>query len=88
MARAASPWSSIPIASAAFSCVDEGLEAGTRVSGTGTVMRVPVGEGLLGRVVDPTGVALDGGPPVGAARHDPVERPPPASSTASWSPNR
>ncbi|MGE0765167.1 MAG: F0F1 ATP synthase subunit alpha [Hyphomicrobiaceae bacterium] len=55
----------------------EGIIAGTRVGGTGEVARVPVGEGLLGRVVDALGRPLDGGPPIQATRHDPVERPAP-----------
>lgn len=55
----------------------EGITAGSRVTGTGEIIRVPVGEGLLGRVVDPTGAPLDDGPPVVAERMDPVERPAP-----------
>ncbi|MEZ5854376.1 MAG: F0F1 ATP synthase subunit alpha [Hyphomicrobiaceae bacterium] len=54
-----------------------GITAGTKVYGTGKVARVPVGEGLLGRVVDALGRPLDGGPPIQATRHDPVERPAP-----------
>jgi len=41
-------------------------------------VRVPVGEALLGRVVDPLGRPLDGGAPIRAKRFDPVERPAPA----------
>ena len=55
-----------------------GVEAGSRVDGTGEVVRVPVGSGLLGRVVDPLGRPLDGGPPIVAEAHLPVERPAPA----------
>ena len=54
------------------------IEAGMRVSGTGEVVRVPVGEGLLGRVVDPLGRPLDGGPPIAETDTLPVERPAPA----------
>jgi len=55
-----------------------GIEAGMRVHGTGEVVRVPVGPGLLGRVIDPLGRPLDrGGPVEGDARH-PVERAAPA----------
>jgi F-type H+-transporting ATPase subunit alpha len=58
---------------------DEGdLEAGAIVHGTGEVVRTAVGESLLGRVVDPLGRPLDGGAPIAAERHDPVERPAPA----------
>jgi len=54
------------------------LEAGDSVQGTGAVVRVPVGEGLLGRVVDPLGRPLDGGASVVAAGYEPIERPAPA----------
>ncbi|MBU0779381.1 MAG: F0F1 ATP synthase subunit alpha, partial [Alphaproteobacteria bacterium] len=36
------------------------VEAGDAVYGTGTVVDVPVGAGLLGRIVDPLGRPLDG----------------------------
>ncbi|MYZ48971.1 F0F1 ATP synthase subunit alpha [Propylenella binzhouense] len=60
--------------------LDEGaaIEAGSRVTGTGAVVRVPVGEGLLGRVVDPLGRPLDRQDPVAAAEYRPIERPAPA----------
>jgi len=48
----------------AIGCVlldETGIEAGNRVHGTGEVLRVPVGPGLLGRIVDPLGRPLDGG---------------------------
>ncbi|QJU58284.1 F0F1 ATP synthase subunit alpha [Sphingomonas sp. AP4-R1] len=54
------------------------VEAGDIVTGSGEVVRVPVGEALLGRVVDPLGRPLDGGAPIRARRLDPVERPAPA----------
>jgi F-type H+-transporting ATPase subunit alpha len=54
-----------------------GIRAGGTVEGTGEIARVPVGPGLLGRVVSPIGAPLDGGPPVVAERTDPVERPAP-----------
>ncbi|OAI26449.1 F0F1 ATP synthase subunit alpha [Methylosinus sp. R-45379] len=50
------------------------IEAGARVFATGEVARTPVGEGLLGRVVDPLGRPLDGGEPIAAAAFHPVER--------------
>jgi F-type H+-transporting ATPase subunit alpha len=53
------------------------IEAGCAVRGTGDVVRVPVGPGLLGRVVDPLGRPLDGKGPIIAERHDPIERPAP-----------
>ena len=56
----------------------EGVAAGSVVRGTGDVVRVPVGRALLGRVVDPLGRPLDGGPPIVAERHAPIEQPAPA----------
>jgi F-type H+-transporting ATPase subunit alpha len=55
-----------------------GVDAGSRVTGTGEVVRVPVGAGLLGRVVDPLGRPLDGGPPIVAEARHPIERAAPA----------
>jgi F-type H+-transporting ATPase subunit alpha len=54
------------------------VAAGASVTGTGDVVRVPVGEGLLGRVVDPLGRPLDGKGPIAAASYEPIERPAPA----------
>jgi F-type H+-transporting ATPase subunit alpha len=51
------------------------LHAGDEVRRTGRVMDVAVGDGLLGRVVDPLGRPLDGNGPVPATRRLPVERP-------------
>ena len=56
----------------------EEITAGSRVQGTGEVIRVPVGNALLGRIVDSTGEPLDDGPPIEAARRDPIEQPAPA----------
>jgi F-type H+-transporting ATPase subunit alpha len=60
--------------------LDDGatVEAGARVTRTGTVIEVPVGEGLLGRVIDPLGRPLDRDEPVSAAKRMPIERPAPA----------
>ncbi|MEZ5670688.1 MAG: F0F1 ATP synthase subunit alpha [Alphaproteobacteria bacterium] len=55
-----------------------GVVAGAQVRGTGTVVRVPVGPELLGRVIDPTGAPLDGGPAPAATQSLPIERPAPA----------
>jgi F-type H+-transporting ATPase subunit alpha len=54
------------------------VEAGACVSRTGAVLEVPVGEGLLGRVIDPLGRPLDCGEPVFASARMPVERAAPA----------
>src|ERR1035441_10060305 len=51
------------------------LQAGNEVERTGRVMDVAVGDGLLGRVIDPLGRALDGGGPVASNQRLPVERP-------------
>jgi len=54
------------------------VAAGSRVRCTGEVMQVPVGEVLLGRVIDATGRGLDGGAHIEASQHAPVERAAPA----------
>ncbi|MCU0692736.1 MAG: alternate F1F0 ATPase, F1 subunit alpha [Polyangiaceae bacterium] len=51
------------------------LHAGDEVRRTGRLMDVAVGDGLLGRVIDPLGRPLDGDGPVGSDRRLPVERP-------------
>jgi F-type H+/Na+-transporting ATPase subunit alpha len=51
------------------------LNAGDRVERTGRVMDVPVGDGLLGRVIDPLGRPLDDKGPVMASSRLPIERP-------------
>ncbi|MGR9099666.1 MAG: F0F1 ATP synthase subunit alpha, partial [Gammaproteobacteria bacterium] len=55
-----------------------GLKAGSEVRRTGEVVGVPVGEGLLGRVIDGLGKPLDGGGPIQAVGHWAVEREAPA----------
>ena len=55
-----------------------GVSSGSIVRGTGDVARVPIGEGLLGRVVDALGVPLDGGEAILADALMPVEQPAPA----------
>ena len=54
------------------------LHAGDEVSRTARVMDVAVGEGLLGRVIDPLGRPLDGKGPVASSERLPIERPAPA----------
>ncbi len=51
------------------------LHAGDEVERTGRVMDVAVGAGLLGRVIDPLGLPLDGNGPVSTSERLPVERP-------------
>ncbi len=43
---------------------DEHIKEGDEVRRTGRVLETPVGRGFLGRVVDPLGRPLDGGPPI------------------------
>ncbi|AUC52177.1 F0F1 ATP synthase subunit alpha [Sagittula sp. P11] len=54
------------------------IGAGQRVADTGGVLEVPVGDALLGRVVDPLGRPLDGGDDPETEMRLPVERPAPA----------
>jgi F-type H+-transporting ATPase subunit beta len=54
-----------------------GLPRGAAVTSDGEPLTVPVGRGLLGRVVDLRGDPLDGGPPVPADARLPLHRPPP-----------
>jgi F-type H+/Na+-transporting ATPase subunit alpha len=56
----------------------DAVEAGDTVRGTGDVVRVPVGPGLLGRVVDPLGRPLDGKGPIASESLEPIERAAPA----------
>ena len=53
------------------------LHAGDEVERTGRVMDVAVGDGLLGRVIDPLGRPLDDNGPVAASERLPIERPAP-----------
>ncbi|HPC85320.1 MAG TPA: alternate F1F0 ATPase, F1 subunit alpha [Smithellaceae bacterium] len=56
----------------------ENIQVGSEVQRTKRVLDVPVGEGLLGRVVDPLGRPLDGLGEVSTVLRLPVERPAPA----------
>ena len=53
---------------------DEHVSAGDTVRLKGTVLEVPVGPELLGRIVDPLGRPLDGGPAIKAKQTGLVER--------------
>lgn len=55
----------------------EKLNAGIRVTATGRETDTPVGDGLLGRVVDATGRVLDRGKPLEFHERRPIERPAP-----------
>ncbi|RUR28340.1 F0F1 ATP synthase subunit alpha [Vreelandella andesensis] len=54
------------------------VNAGDAVFSTGDVISVPVGETLLGRVIDPLGRPLDGKGSIEAATYLPIERPAPS----------
>lgn len=53
------------------------IKEGSRVKRTGQIMNVPVGEALIGRVVDPLGGPLDGKGPIVTDKFRPVEAPAP-----------
>ncbi|UXS59209.1 F0F1 ATP synthase subunit alpha [Staphylococcus ureilyticus] len=50
------------------------IKEGDEVKRTGRIMEVPVGEELLGRVVNPLGQAIDGQGPVNTTKTRPVEK--------------
>jgi F-type H+-transporting ATPase subunit alpha len=50
------------------------VKEGDRVRSTGQIIEVPVGDSLIGRVVDPLGRPLDGKGPVGTTETRPVEQ--------------
>jgi F-type H+/Na+-transporting ATPase subunit alpha len=50
------------------------IAAGTKVYGTGRVVDIPVGDGLLGRVMSATGEPLDGAGGILATERHPVEQ--------------
>ncbi len=56
---------------------DQGIKEGDQVKTTGRIMEVPVGEALLGRVVNALGAPIDGKGPVGtdATRHIEIKAP-------------
>ena len=52
----------------------EHLSEGQTVQCTGRILEVPVGEALLGRVVDALGTPIDGKGPIQAEGHSPIEK--------------
>ncbi len=56
---------------------DEGIKEGDTVRRTNEVVSVPVGEALLGRVVNPLGEPIDGKGPVLTEQNRPIESPAP-----------
>ena len=51
----------------------EKIGEGDPVKRTGAVISVPVGEEMVGRIVNPLGIAVDGGEPIKASEHRPLE---------------
>ncbi|MET4141696.1 alternate F1F0 ATPase, F1 subunit alpha [Pedobacter sp. UYP1] len=54
------------------------LNAGDEVERTGRVMDIPVGDHLIGRVIDPMGIPIDGKGTIPTSKRLPIERPAPA----------
>lgn len=50
------------------------IKEGMLVRSTGQILSIPVGDELVGRVVNPLGEALDGGTPVRTGERNPIER--------------
>ncbi len=56
---------------------DDGVREGSTVKRTGRVVSVPVGEAMIGRVVNALGQPLDGKGPIDDAEYRPIESPAP-----------
>ena len=52
----------------------ENIKEGDEVRATGRVIEVPVGDALIGRVVDPLGNPIDGKGPINTTKTRPIER--------------
>ncbi|MFC5403578.1 F0F1 ATP synthase subunit alpha [Cohnella soli] len=55
----------------------KGIKEGDQVKRTGRIMEVPVGEALLGRVVNSLGQPVDGNGPINTTKTRPIESPAP-----------
>jgi F-type H+/Na+-transporting ATPase subunit beta len=64
----------------------EGLKRGLPVNDTGGPISMPVGAGVMGRVLDVTGNPVDERGPIVASKRYPIHRPPPALIDQSTSP--
>ncbi len=51
-----------------------GIREGMKVYATGRIASVPVGDGLIGRVINPLGEPLDGKGPIAFDKYRPIER--------------
>jgi F-type H+/Na+-transporting ATPase subunit beta len=58
----------------------EGLERGALVVNSGSFLTVPVGDGILGRMLNVFGQSIDGKPPIRTDQHRPIYQPPPQLS--------
>jgi F-type H+-transporting ATPase subunit alpha len=52
---------------------DREIQEGDIVKRTGSIVDVPIGEGMLGRVIDPLGTAIDGAGPIKSDMRQRVE---------------
>jgi F-type H+-transporting ATPase subunit alpha len=52
----------------------EHIREGFIVRATGNILSIPVSDELIGRVVNPLGEAIDGGPAIKATQRNPIER--------------
>lgn len=64
----------------------EGFKRGYEVTDSGGPISMPVGEGVMGRVLDVTGAPVDERGPVNAEKYYPIHRPPPPLVEQSTSP--
>jgi F-type H+-transporting ATPase subunit beta len=64
----------------------EGLKRGFQVTDTGGPIKMPVGPGVMGRVMDVTGAPVDERGPVTAEKYYPIHRPAPSLVDQSTSP--
>jgi F-type H+/Na+-transporting ATPase subunit alpha len=53
---------------------DQAIIEGTTVKSTGRILEVPVGEAMIGRVVNALGQPLDGQGPIASQKHYPIEK--------------
>src|SRR5665213_456780 len=49
------------------------IKEGDTVKSTGRLLEVPVGEAVIGRVVNPLGIPIDGGPPIASSESRKVD---------------
>ena len=53
-----------------------GISVGARIRALGRALKVPVGSAMIGRVIDPFGVPLDGGADIAMEAYSDIQRPP------------